>query len=399
MEKHHKNVLVLACSQALFTSTTAMMITIGGLVGYLLADNKALATLPVSSAVVGLALATIPASMLMKRVGRRAGFMIGAGFGVAGGVISGFGVFVSSFWLLTLGTLLVGVYQAHGQLYRFAAVDSAPERFKSKAISLVLAGGVVAGFMGPQLAKWTKDAAQIPFLASYWAVVVLGVVAIMLLGLLDIPKPVETAETKGAERPLLRVALQPAYIVAVLSAMVGYAVMSLIMTGTPLAMVAHRFVFADATMVIQWHVVAMFLPSFFTGVIIYRVGVLPVILVGTLLNFAAVVIGLSGVSLGNFWGTLVLVGVGWNFMFIGGTTLLTRTYGPAERAKSQALNDFMVFGSVALASLSSGQLLHYLGWRMVLFAAVPFLAMAALGALWLYWRTGAQGMQVAPAAT
>ena len=392
MPTHIKNVLILAISQALFTSTTSMMITIGGLVGYKLAENKALATLPFSMVIVGLAVSTIPASLLMRRVGRRTGFLIGSAMGATAALLNALAVYHGSFWMLALGALLAGVYGAFGQLYRFAAVDSTPLHFQSRAISFVLAGGLLAGFMGPQIAKWSREWMEVIYVGNYVAIAMLAASSLLFLVFLDIPKP-KAEDLQGPQRPILKIMLQPVFLVAAFSAMVGYAVMALIMTGTPLAMVAYDFAFNDAATVIQWHVVAMFLPSFFTGSIILRIGVLRVIMLGVLLNAACIVIALSGTSMLNFWLALSLLGVGWNFMFIGGTTLLTRAYTVAERPKAQAANDFMVFGSQALASLSAGPLLYLLGWEMVVWTGVPFVVMAGLATLWLAMR---QGVDPAP---
>jgi len=376
-----RNILILATCQAFHTSVTSMGVAIGGLIGYELASDKSLATLPVSMAVVGVAISTIPSSMLMKRIGRRHGFIIGCLVGLLGALACAYSLMISSFWGLALGTLLVGLFSGAAQLYRFAAADTAHESMRGKAISWVLAGGVVAGFIGPQIAKWTRDLMNPYFIASYYATACLMVLSILFLLFLRIPPPSED-HSQGEERPLAVIIRQPDFMVAALSAMVGYAVMVLIMTGTPLAMVANNLHFNDAAFVIQWHVVAMYLPSFFTGNLITRFGARTIILMGVLLNLGTIITALSGINLFNFWLALVLLGVGWNFMFIGGSTMLTSTYNTCERPKTQALNDFIVFGSVALASLSSGQLLHYLGWNMVLISALPLVLLAGIATVW-----------------
>ncbi|MDH4246293.1 MAG: MFS transporter [Deltaproteobacteria bacterium] len=388
--------MILSLCQAIFTSNTALMISIGGLIGHRLALNKALATLPVSAAIVGVALGTIPASLFMKRFGRRPGFIIGNLIGILGALVGAAGLLTGSFVLVTLGSLMQGIFNAHGQLYRFAAADGVEEPLRSKAISLVLAGGVAAGFLGPQIAKWTRTALEIEFLGAYVASIGLLLLAIALVSFLTLPPPAET-RTQGEERPLRQIGFQPMFVVAALSGMMGFAMMSLIMTGTPLAMVGHQLQFNDAAWVIQWHVVAMYLPSFFTGALITRFGVLRVILLGCLLNVIAVAIGLMGMRVIHFWGALVLLGLGWNFMFIGGSALVTRTYRASERPKSQAMNDFLVFGATAVASLSSGQLLHHLGWNAVLLASLPMASLALIATLLLYVRLG--GNEPAPIAT
>jgi predicted MFS family arabinose efflux permease len=378
-----KNVAVLGLCQALLNSTQSMLIAIGGLVGFALADNKALATLPVSTVVLGTALATVPASLLMGRLGRRPGFMIGAAIGGSGAFVATYAVYIQNFWLVCLGTMLLGIFSAFGQYYRFAAADVAGEKFRSKAISLVLAGGVVAGFAGPELAKWSKDVfAPATFMGTYATVIGLCSIAFLLLILVDIPKPTKY-EGQDAVRPLSGIMAQPRFIVAVLNGMIGYGVMSLVMTATPLAMKECAYPFDDAATVIQWHVVGMFGPSFITGSLINRFGVVNIMLAGALLMGGCLSLTLSGIDFVNFWLGLVLLGVGWNFMFVGGTTLLTETHHVGEKAKTQGVNDFLVFATVATASLFSGQLLHWFGWQMVNYVAIPFLVVAAMASLWL----------------
>jgi len=373
-------------SQALFTSAGSGMAAVAGLAGLMLATDKSLATLPVSTMWIGTAMTTLPASLLMRWYGRRTGFMLGGLFGVGGALVAARALSLGNFWLFAFGTFLIGAWVAHAQLYRLAAADTATLEFRPRAISLVLAGGVIAGYFGPQIAKWSVDwVPETLYMGSYYAVAILAGLSIVMLTQIDIPRPTPD-EVRGEVRPLRKIVAQPALIVAVLAAMVGYGVMNLLMTGTPLAMVGHHHPFSDAATVIQWHVVAMFLPSFFTGSIINRFGVLPVILVGALLDFLAIGAALAGASFLNFWVGLVLLGVGWNFMFIGGSTLLTTTYSTAERPKTQGLNEFLVFGTAVTASLMSGQVLHYLGWSTVLMMALPFLTLATGATLWLAWR-------------
>jgi len=389
-----KNVAVLAVCQALFTAATSILTATGGLVGYRLAADKSLATLPVTAVVVGIAVATIPASLLMGRVGRRAGFVVGALIGATGGGLASFALYVGSFPVFSLGTMLVGMFVAFGQYYRFAAADVAGQGFKGKAISLVLAGGVVAGFVGPELAKWSKDlVGDTRFLGTYVVVVALGLVSAVLVMAVDIPRPPASVR-RARGRPIWRIMCRPTFVVAALNGMVGYGVMSLVMTATPLAMVASRYPFDDAATVIQWHVVAMFAPAFVTGSLIDRFGVLKVMLSGAAAITGGLGFALSGQGLGHYWAALVLLGLGWNFMFIGGTTLLTETYEPAERAKTQAANDFLVFAAVASASLSSGQILYRFGWEAVNLGALPFLALAIGATLWLALQRRAAGQAV-----
>ncbi len=378
-----KNVAILGVCQALFNSSMSILIALGALVGYSLVDDKAFATLPVTSVVTGTALATIPASLLMRRIGRRNGFLVGALIGFAGSLVACLGIVSQQFWTFTAGTMLVGMFASFGNYYRFAAADSASESYRGKAISLVLAGGVVAGFAGPEIAKWTKDLLlPFTFLGCYVSVAGLMVATAVLLLFLQTPPMAPELKTEAA-RPLSAIMIKPTFIVAAMSGMIGYGVMSLIMTATPLAMTAHGHPFDSAATVIQWHVVAMFGPSFLTGPLVSRFGALRIIVAGACLNLICVVSAVGGLDLANFWIALVLLGVGWNFMFIGATTMVTEVHNTAERAKTQAANDFLIFGAVATASLMSGQVLHNFGWNAVAYAAVPFLLLSIVGAIWL----------------
>ncbi|MCG8694356.1 MAG: MFS transporter [Minwuiales bacterium] len=378
-----KNVAILGVCQALFNSSMSILIALGALVGFSLVDDKAFATLPVTSVVTGTALATIPASLLMRRIGRRNGFLVGALIGFAGSLVACLGIVAQQFWTFTAGTMLVGMFAAFGNYYRFAAADSASEKFRGKAISLVLAGGVVAGFAGPEIAKWTKDLLlPFTFLGCYVAVAGLMVATALLLLFLQTP-PMAAEQAGQAARPLPTIMLKPTFIVAAMSGMIGYGVMSLIMTATPLAMIAHGHPFDSAATVIQWHVVAMFGPSFVTGPLVSRFGALRIIVAGACLNLICVGAAVGGMDVANFWFALVLLGVGWNFMFIGATTMVTEVHSTSERAKTQAANDFLIFGAVATASLMSGQVLHNFGWNAVAYVAVPFLLLSIAGAVWL----------------
>ena len=378
-----RNVLVLAACQALLNTTGSIYISVGALIGASLADNLAFATLPVALGVVGTALGTLPASLLMKRIGRRAGFIVGAGIGVVGATGAAFAIVAASFELFCVAAIVIGAYRAFGNLYRFAAADVAPVEFKSRAISYVLAGGVVAGFIGPSIAKLTRDAiSSHEFAGCLLAMAALAALTALLVSLIRIPRAPEIASA-DAERPLGVIVRQPAMIAAVLAGAIGYAVMALLMTATPLAMIGHHHSFNSSATVIQWHVVAMFLPSFATGTLINRFGIVPILLSGAALLAGACITGGLGTSFAHFIIGLVMVGVGWNFLFIGGSTLLTTVHTPAERAKTQGLNDFVVFGSVAIASLSSGQLLHHVGWTAINLVALPVIAVAAIAIVML----------------
>ena len=383
MNKAQKNVALLSACQGLLLTNNSILIAANGLAGYALATDKALATLPITTYIVGAALTTMPASLLMRRLGRRTGFTLGAVFGIVGALICSYAAFAHEFWLLCAGTLVLGIYNATGQYYRFAAADSASIDFKSRAISLVMAGGIAGGILGPETSKISKDFfVQAMFAGSYLSLGVFCLLAIGLISLIDIP-PLTVAERKESGRPLTTIARQPAFIVAVLSSITGYGVMNLLMVATPLAMVACQHPFSDAAFVIQWHVIGMFAPSFFTGTLIKRFGVINVMLTGVVLNLGCIAVALAGLQVAHFWGAMVLVGVGWNFMFIGGTTLLTECHTPSERGKVQGANDLAIFLTMIVTSLSSGLLFTLQGWELMNQFAVPFLLLTGIAMLWL----------------
>jgi MFS family permease len=385
MDPARKNVAVLAGCQGLLQTNNSILISINALSGFALATDKTLATLPMTMYFIGSALITIPLSFLMKQTSRRAGFATGAACAVLGAILCGWAVFVRDFWLLCAGVMVLGVYSAAGRLYRFAAADVAPADFKSKAISLVLAGGVIGGFLGPETSKLTRDlAAGHPYAGTYLSLVGFALLTMLLLRWLEIPRLTE-AQRSDPGRPLAVIARQPAFIVALLSGTLGYGVMNLLMTATPLAMMACQHPFSDAAFVIQWHVVAMFAPSFVTGTLIQRFGLLPVMLTGVVLEGLCVAVALAGVDVMNFWLALVLVGVGWNFIFVGATALLTETHTPAERAKVQGVNELAILCTLVVSSLSSGVLFSYQGWEGMNFGALPCLVVAGAGILWLAW--------------
>ena len=375
--------LLLTLTQATSSTSVTLIAAVGSLAGYALASNKALATLPSTMSVIGTALSTIPASLLMKRLGRRVGFVAGALCAAAGGLISVAALAHGYFWLLTAAALLLGVSQAFAQQYRFAAAETSLSEFRSRAISYVLAGGLAAAFIGPMLARGTVQLFDTLYLGAYLCVPVIGLLTSALLLGLRMPPPAEEAvRVGGPARPIAEIVRQPIFIVAVLAQMMGQGVMNLLMTGTPLAMMAHHHSFADTAFVIQWHVVGMFLPGFFTGTLVQRWGERTVIVLGIALNLLAVAAAILDVGVSNFWVAMTLNGIGWNFMFVAGSTLVTKAYAPAERARTQAANDFLVFGTAAVTSLSSGQLLHHRGWQVVLATAAVMLLAALTGSFW-----------------
>ena len=378
-----RNVLLLTLTQATSSTSVTLVAAVGSLAGYALASNKALATLPSTMAVIGTALSTIPASLFMKRVGRRLGFVAGALCATAGGLISVAALAHGQFWLLTAAALLLGVSVAFAQQYRFAAAETSLPELRSRAISFVLVGGLAAAFAGPLLARATVQLFETTYLGSYLCVPLLGLLTAAWLAGLRMPRPADAAvHVAGPARPITEIVRQPIFIVAVLAQMMGQGVMNLLMTGTPLAMMAHHHTFADTAFVIQWHVVGMFLPGFFTGTLVQRWGERTVILLGIALNALAVGAAALDVGVHNFWLAMTLNGIGWNFMFVAGSTLVTKAYAPAERSRTQAANDFLVFGTAALTSLSSGQLLHHKGWQVVLATAAVMILLALAGSLW-----------------
>ena len=372
--------LLAACQAMLFTNNSTL-IAINGLAGLALSPYKSLTTLPITCWVLGGAIATMPASLHMKRVGRRRGLISGTFWGIVGALICAEALWLHNFWLLCFGTLVWGVYNAYGQYYRFAAADAATPEFRATAISLVLAGGLVGGILGPNTSRFTVELIGPKFMGAYLALIGFALVTMALLSFLELPAP--AAGTKSASgRPLSEIARQPKFIVAVFSAAVGYGVMNFIMTSTPIAMQACGHPFGDAAFVISSHVIGMFAPSFVTGPLIRRFGVLQMMLVGTLLNFAVIGIALAGLTLAHFWWSLVLLGIGWNFLYIGGTTLLTETYRPEELAKAQGLNDQAIFIVMAISSLTSGMTVTAAGWERVNLFALPLVAAVAVAIVW-----------------
>lgn len=383
MNNMKRNVLLLAAAQAMMMTGGTLLIATSALVGFRLSPDKSLATLPLALQMLAGMLTSIPASLLMQRIGRRRGFLIGSTLGALGAALAAYAIVHESFALFATAAALSGMFVGFGNYYRFAAADAATPDYRSRAISYVLAGGVVAALVGPNLAKWTSHWLAAPFAGSFVALTGITILSFLTLLFLDIPR--SAAETHGGGRPLAAIVRQPVFVVAAIGGMFGYGVMALVMTATPLAMHAHHYAFSDTAFVIEWHVLGMFAPSFFTGHLIRRFGVLPVMLTGALLNAACVTVNLSGTSIAHYWLALTLLGIGWNFLFIGATQLLTEAYAPAEKAKTQALNDFLVFSTVTLSVLSAGTLQHRLGWQAVNYGVIPLIAVTAVAVAWLLY--------------
>ncbi|TNC68065.1 MFS transporter [Rubellimicrobium roseum] len=369
-----------------------MVFVVGGLAGNMLAPIQCLATLPISMIVFGAMLTAPWLSGFMQDHGRKAGFLLGALGGFLGSALAAYALSIASFWLFLVGSFLTGTYMAAQGFYRFAATDAASDVFKPKAISWVMAGGLISALTGPQLVKFTNDWFAVPFLGTYLAAMAVTAAGVWLFLLLDLPAPPK-ASAGAAKGPswgeLLR---RPPILVAVICAMVAYSLMNLVMTSTPLAVVGCGFTAGNAADVISAHVLAMFVPSFFTGHLIARFGAQRIVMAGLAILAVAGLVGLSGVQLGHFFVTLVLLGLGWNFGFIGATAMLTAAHSPAERGRVQGMNDSIVMGCVTLASLASGGLMNCAGgsavegWQLVNIAMVPFLTLAGGALIWLAFQ-------------
>lgn len=387
-----KNVAILVMAQAFLGAQMPMIFTIGGLAGQSLASNPCFATLPISLIVAGSMMAATPISAIMQRWGRRAGFFTGALFGALGGIVGAYGLYLGSFPVFLLGSLLTGVYMSAHGFYRFAAADTASQEFRPKAISYVMAGGLLSAIIGPQLVKATSQAFVIPFFGTYMAVIAVNVLGAALFLFLNIPKPPVPSHDAPKGRSRIELLKTPVIAVAVICAMVSYALMNLVMTSTPLAVVGCGYTEGNAADVVTSHVLAMYVPSFFTGHLIARFGVEKIVAAGLVILAGAGAVALQGVDLGNFFIALVLLGVGWNFGFIGATTMLAGAHEPHERGRMQGLNDLLVFGGVTMASLASGGLMNCSGgspvdgWSAVNMAMAPFLVLAGGALVWLALR-------------
>jgi predicted MFS family arabinose efflux permease len=380
-----RNAMVLAVAQALAGGNNTVIVSTASIVGAMLAPDKGLATLPITFMVLGMWTGTLPLGALARRFGRRFALQTGSAFGVLSGLISYSAVMQGTFWLLLLGTFCGGLYAAAHMSYRFAAADTASEAYRPKVVSWVLAGGVFAAVIGPQIVIFTKDMlAPHLFAASYLGQSICAAIAAMVLQFVKVP-PVSSAPLAPA-RPLGAIARTPRFVVAVVCGVASYAAMNLMMTSAPLAMVGCGHSVTDATLGIQWHVLAMYAPSFATGALIARFGVERVTGFGLALLALSAVVGITGLSVAHFWGALVLLGLGWNFAFIGATALVTRCYRPEERNKVQAFNDFCIFGSLAVSSFSSGQLLEDFGWAAINAVIFPTVLVAAAMLVWLVMR-------------
>ncbi|TIO74608.1 MAG: MFS transporter [Mesorhizobium sp.] len=382
-----RTALLLAAAQAIVGSAAPIAISLGALAGqYLLGPDKSLATAPVTGFNLGVALGALPAAAIIRRLGHRGGFMTGTVITALGGLIATLALFQASFWLFAFGLGVIGVGGAFVQQFRFAAADNAPPQFKARAISFVLAGGIVTAILGPQIVIYTRELlAPVMFAGSFASILILAAVGAVVLSFLHISTGTSgSAETAASDaRPLVQIATQPRFVAALFCAVCAYALMSFVMTGAPLAMVGCGLSTDDATLGISWHVMAMFGPSFFTGSLIHRFGAERIVAIGLVLLIGCAAVALSGLELWHFWTALILLGLGWNFGFIGATAMVAASYHPSEKGKVQGFHDFVLFGSVAFASLMSGAVYNAWGWTMLNWVVFPVVALCflALGAL------------------
>lgn len=380
-----RNAMVLMVAQALAGGNNTVIVSTASIAGAVLAPDKGLATLPITCMVIGMWLGTLPVGALARRFGRRVALQVGSVFGVTSGLISFSAVMNGNFWLLLFGTFCGGLYAAAHQSYRFAAADTASEAYRPKVVSWVLAGGVFAAIIGPQLVIFTKDLMP-PYLfaASYLGQSTCALIAAVVLMFMKVP-PITDKRAENP-RPLMEIVRNSRFVVAVACGIASYAMMNMVMTSAPLAMVGCGHSVTDATLGIQWHVLAMYAPSFFTGSLIGRFGIARVTGVGLVLIVLAAVVGIAGITVAHFWTALVLLGLGWNLSFIGATTMVTQCHRPEERNKVQAFNDFLIFGSMAVSSFSSGQLLAYASWTTINAVVFPTVFVAGALLLWLSLR-------------
>jgi len=385
-----KNAMLLSVCQAVNASAAPLSIALGGLVGsYLLGADKSLATAPITGFNVGVALMSLPAAMLMRRIGRKNGFMSGAVIGMIAMLVAVQAIRVQSFWLFVLALAMAGASNSFVQQYRFAAADRGTKEFKAKAISWVLLGGIAAAIIGPQVILNFRDfLAPVPFAGAFLWGTGLFALSLIVMQFLEPGHPPKSAEELAdkPQRPLIEIISQPRFVVAVLCGTSSYALMSYVMTAAPLAMIACGFDIDDATWGIQWHVMAMFAPSFFTGHLIARFGKETIMATGLFILVACALVGLNGITLAHFYIGLILLGVGWNFGFIGATAMVTDCYEPHEKNKAQGANDFILFGSVALASLLSGFTLNHMGWEFINWIVFPVVGICLISLMWLKGR-------------
>ena len=375
--------LLLTLCQGLLLVNNVVFIAINGLVGLALAPTAWMATLPITGYVAGGAIATGLVARHQRRWGRQRAFQLGLGVAIASAGVCAWAALTRNFWLLTASTLVAGYYNANGSLYRFAAVELVGPDFKERAISWVLAGGIIGGVVGPNLANWSRDALSQPFAGAYLALMGVAALSLVLMGFIPFPPLAGQGGTARLGRPLGEIVRQPVFVIAAAACAIGYGVMNLLMAATPIAMAQCSHPFSAAALVLEWHVLGMYLPSFFTGKLIKRLGVLPVMASGLVLNIACVLFALSGTDVMHFVGALLVLGVGWNFLYIGGSTLATEAWRPEERTRAQAALDFCVYATMTVTSFSSGALVTTGGWTAMNLGALLPIALLAAALVWL----------------
>ncbi len=381
----NRNLWLLAICQGLFLTNNVIFIAINGLVGLSMAPLGWMATLPVMGYVVGGALSTSVVAKTQTRYGRKVSFQLGLVVALLSALLCAYAAMSKNFWLLCFATLVAGYYNANASLYRFAAAELSTADWREKAVSLVMAGGLLGAVLGPNMASLTRDLFSVKFVGAYLSLAVAALVAMALLSQIKFPPVAPPSKTQGG-RPTLEIISQPLFIVAAIGSALGFGVMNLLMAATPIAMQQCNYVFSDIALVLEWHVIGMFAPGFFTGHLIKKFGVLPIMGVGVALNFVCIVIALSGVDLHQFLAALFLLGVGWNFLFTGGTTLAMQTYRPEEKDRAQGAMNFCVFSTLALTSLASGALVTTRGWTLLNYGSLFPVALTGAALVWLALR-------------
>ena len=379
----NRNLTLMAVCQGLLLTNNIIFIAINGLIGFSLAPLGWMATLPVMGYVVGGALSTPLVARTQTAWGRKVSFQIGLAVALVSSLLCAYAVVAHNFWLLVAATVVAGYYNANGQLYRFAAAEFAPPEFRERAVSLVLTGGLIGAVIGPNIATRTRSLTETPFVGAYLALAVVALISMALMALMRFPPVPPKVVGAPLGRPLSEIMRQPIFIVSTLGAALGYGVMNLLMAATPLAMQVCNLPFEDAALVLQWHVIGMFAPGFFTGHLIRRFGTLQIMAVGVVLNAVCIAIALSGVELHQFVIALFVLGVGWNFLFTASTTLSLKAYRPEEKDRAQAAINFCVFAVMAVTSFASGALVTTQGWRLLNLGSLIPVVITAAGLLWL----------------
>ena len=376
----------MAAAQGLFLTNNVVFVAINGLVGLSLAPYGWMATLPIMGYVLGGALSTGPVAWAQARWGRKASFQIGLAVAFFSALLAAYAVTSANFWLLVTATLVAGYYSANGQLYRFAAAELAQPEYRERAVSIVLAGGILGGVLGPNLAQQTQHLGDAPFAGAYATLAAVALVSMALVSLVGFPPVPPSRKETGGGRPLLAIMRQPVFVVSTAAAALGYGVMNILMAASPIAMQVCGHPFKEAALVLEWHVIGMFAPGFFTGSLIRRFGVVPVMSAGVMLNFLCIGIALAGVDVMHFVVSMFLVGVGWNFLFTAGTALSLKAYRPEERDKAQGAVNFWVFAMMMIASFSSGALVTTRGWTLLNYISLIPVAMTGIAVLWFVWQ-------------